>query len=474
MKAITLIERWRELSPGDWAESEYGWILPNSKPIVLADWQRAVLDTWYANSNVSTLAISAPKKCGKTLLNAVLLCWRWLCLEGEHFAVGNDLDQSQARQFSEISDMVRRHPFLRSKVKSDKKRLEFKPTYSTITALPVDAAGNAGSNHLTCSHTEAWGIINEGAVRGFEELTPPPFRHHGYPSLRIVDSYAGFDGDSALWHGIVDRGLAGELISDHYPIYRNNRTLLFHIEGEEGQERCFRGDAEERIEYLTDQREQLRPAAYQRLHANKRSTGSESFISMDSWDACVDADLKPMMPNHDYRLYVGVDAALKHDCAAVVAVAYVEEQLVLARHRIWKPTKKAPLNLDGTIGAYLRELRDSYDIASVSYDPWQMASLSQQLTQDNLPMHEFAQSSPNLTAMSQNLFELIEHKTICLYADTELRNHAAHSVAIESSRGYRISKEKASNKIDGVVALAMASLEATRQGSETSLVLAAF
>ena len=89
-------------------------------------------------------------------------------------------------------------------------------------------------------------------------------------------------------------------------------------------------------------------------------------------------------------------------------------------------------------------------------------------------MHEFAQSSPNLTAMSQNLFELIEHKTIRLYADTELRNHAAHSVAIESTRGWRISKEKAANKIDGIVALAMASLEAVRQGSETSLVLAAF
>ena len=43
-----LIERWRELSPADWAESEYGWILPDGNPITLADWQRAVLDAWYA------------------------------------------------------------------------------------------------------------------------------------------------------------------------------------------------------------------------------------------------------------------------------------------------------------------------------------------------------------------------------------------------------------------------------------------
>jgi phage terminase large subunit-like protein len=149
-------------------------------------------------------------------------------------------------------------------------------------------------------------------------------------------------------------------------------------------------------------------------------------------------------------LYVGVDAALKNDCAAVVAVSYVDEKLVLARHRIWKPTKQAPLDLDGTIGAHLRELDDGYDIASVAYDPWQMASLSQQLAQDNLPMLDFTQSSPNLTAMSQNLFELIEHSNICIYASVEPRNHAAHCVAVESTRGWRISKTKAANKIDGM------------------------
>jgi len=100
--------------------------------------------------------------------------------------------------------------------------------------------------------------------------------------------------------------------------------------------------------------------------------------------------------------------------------------------------------------------------------------LSNRLNQEGLPMREYPQSSPNLTAMSQNLFELIQHGNIQLYPDDQLRSHAAHCVAIESARGWKISKEKAANKIDGIVALAMASLEAVRQGSETSLILAAF
>ncbi len=53
----------------------------------------------------------------------------------------------------------------------------------------------------------------------------------------------------------------------------------------------------------------------------------------------------------------------------------------------------------------------------------------------------------------------------------KLRSHAAHCVAVESTRGWKTSKEKASNKIDDIVALAMASLDAVRGASELPLVL---
>jgi phage terminase large subunit-like protein len=43
-----------------------------------------------------------------------------------------------------------------------------------------------------------------------------------------------------------------------------------------------------------------------------------------------------------------------------------------------------------------------------------------------------------------------------LYADAALRQQALNTVAIESPRGFRIAKEKASRRIDAIVALAMA------------------
>ena len=69
-------------------------------------------------------------------------------------------------------------------------------------------------------------------------------------------------------------------------------------------------------------------------------------------------------------------------------------RVILGPHRIWTPVRGHTLDLDGTIGAFLRELRDGCDIASVLFDPWQMSDLSMRLQRDGLPMNEYLQSSP--------------------------------------------------------------------------------
>src|SRR3990167_3445733 len=228
-----LVREWREAGPVAWAESAYGWLDVDGEPIRLEPWQRAVLTAWEAHRDaVTTLAVSNVQKTGKTLLNAVLLAWRWLALPGEHFAAGNDFDQSAGRQFEMVASMVRRHPYLRRTVKVGKAELVFTPTGSTVKALSTDAAGNAGANHLTASHTEAWGIVYEAGIRAYEELTPPPGRTYGLPALRICDSYAGYEGESTAWHGLVDRGLAGERIDVDWPIYRAGGLLPVHKDGD--------------------------------------------------------------------------------------------------------------------------------------------------------------------------------------------------------------------------------------------------
>jgi phage terminase large subunit-like protein len=243
--------------------------------------------------------------------------------------------------------------------------------------------------------------------------------------------------------------------------------LLFHMDGLEAQQRCFRGTSQHALVYYDDQRASLRPGTYQRLHENKRATGDEAFIPLDYWDKCIDPGHRPVLPTREQRLFVGVDASIKHDSAAVVAVYYDAKKgkVVLARHRTWQPTAKDPLDLDGTIGDYLRTMRREYNLGQILYDPYQMHDLSTRLKSDGLPMVEYPQSVPNLTDMGQNLYELIKSGNLILYPDEFMRVCASHAIALQSSRGWRIAKEKTSFKIDVIVALAMASLVTVKKGN---------
>ena len=64
---------------------------------------------------------------------------------------------------------------------------------------------------------------------------------------------------------------------------------------------------------------------------------------------------------------------------------------------------------------------------------------------------------PNCTLMGQTLFDLLKRtKSSFSMPIRELRQQALSTVAIENPRGWRIAKEKASKKIDVIVALAMA------------------
>jgi phage terminase large subunit-like protein len=92
--------------------------------------------------------------------------------------------------------------------------------------------------------------------------------------------------------------------------------------------------------------------------------------------------------------------------------------------------------------------------------------IERRLTAARLPVEEFPQTSGNLTAASQNLYDLIEGNNLVLYPDANMRLAASRAVAVETSRGWRISKEKASHKIDVIVALAMAAHAAVAASSE--------
>jgi len=452
-------EELQRLGPVAWAEGAHGWVGEDGQPITLAPWQRAALGAWWEHrADVSTFAISNVKKTGKTFADAVLLCWRWLALPGLHFAAANDLDQAQARQFLEISDMVRRSPFLSENVKVSKSELEFTLTGSRLVALALDAPGASGANQSTASHTEAWAVIYESGVRMWEELTPPPGKSYGLPALRIADSYAGFTGESKTWHKLIDRGLAGDRLPGEWPVYKAGGLLLFHMEGSEAQERCFRGSEVERLDYYAEQAETLRPNAFTRMHFNQRTSGESAFVTEEQWQACYSPDVHALAPGERVKLTLGADASTTHDYTSLVGMDGGDVRFV----RVWKPKKvagirfgKPTVDLEATIGQEVLNLHAGGQVSCVVYDPWQMAAVARSWEKAGIRCVEMPQTAQRVEADTA-LFNAIISRRIRHYKSPDLDEAVRNAITIETPRGIRLAKEKASRKIDPLVALSMA------------------
>jgi hypothetical protein len=454
-----LTQTWREMSPAAWAEHAYGWIMPDGKPITLTDWQRAALDAWWQHRLTTTcLAVSNTKKTGKTMCNGVLLAWRWLTMPGEHFVAANDLDQSSGRQFRMISDMAKRHPILKKHTRITRLRLTFGPTDSTLEALGTDAAGNAGANHHTVSHTESWGILYEAGVRSFEELAPPPGLAYGLPALRIADSYAGYTGESKTWHDLIDRGLAGDLVGGDWPVYKAGGLLLFHMDGAEAQERCFRGTPAQAKAYYTDQLESLRATAYSRQHLNERASGESQFVGLTLWDKTVDPDCRPLTPGDMRPVFLGADAATKRDFVGLVGCTWNPERkrTELVYVRKWDPKLlpklAAGVDLDGTVGREISRLHREHNVQACRFDPWQMASIMNRLQKAGVKVIEFPQGAQR-TQSDQLLYDAITSKSLTTFPSPALREAIRCAAAKDGPRGFRLQKRPGD---DLAVALSMA------------------
>jgi hypothetical protein len=71
---------------------------------------------------------------------------------------------------------------------------------------------------------------------------------------------------------------------------------------------------------------------------------------------------------------------------------------------------------------------------------------------------------PNCTKMGQTLFDLLNGRNIRLYPAADMSEQALHTVAIENPWGFKLAKEKTTNNIDSIVALAMACVAAIERG----------
>ena len=286
---------------------------------------------------------------------------------------------------------------------------------------------------------------------------PPPTRRI---ACRLTVIYAGFEGESALLEELHHRGLQQPQVAHN--LYAGDGMLMFWSHDPVAP---WQTDA-----WVAEMRRGLRANQFRRMIENRFVTTESSFVELAAWDKCVDSRIGHAVSNRGLSIWVGVDASIKHDSTAIVATTWDQkaQQVRLVTHRVFQPSLDEPLNFEATIERMLLDLHKRFFLRKVLFDPYQMQATAQRLTRAGLRMEEFPQSPANLTAASQNLFELIQGQNLLAYPDADMRLAISRAVAIETLRGWRITKEKQSHKIDVVIALAMAAHAAVQGHSENS------
>jgi len=433
-----------------WAEEQ--WIVRDTgKLIHLEAHQQEILSLFFTRGSDGrfpwqTYLWSEPKKSGKTEIGGLVGLWVASTEQGvpEVYALANDREQSRARGFNAMSLAIKKNDVMAAELKTRKDRIEF-PDGAFIETVPIDYAGGAGAAPVLSLWDELWAYTSERALRLWDEFTPVPTRLN---SIRLITTYAGFRNESKLlWDLYTKTVRRGRRIHKTLEIY----------ESKDGSVVAYWSHTPrmpwQTERYYAQQREQLRPSAYRRLHRNEWVKAETAFIAPEQWDALPAIPMPE--PSKSYPVYASVDAAHKRDCTAVTAVGFRDGAPFLVRHRIWTPTPGSPVIPEETAAPYLRKLHKDFRLKRVRYDPAHFETAAIRLGRAGLPMQEYTQTADHLTRMGTALFDVIRYQRLGIYPAPDLRGHVLNAAAKETARGWQLIKQSETQKIDAAISLGM-------------------
>jgi phage terminase large subunit-like protein len=421
-------------------------------PWHLAPYQRDVLDLMF-RKHYPLRCWSEPKKSGKSHITECVALCEAITAPGVRVGIfANDSEQAESIIYTGIRDLIRQNPDLRKTAKILAKVIRFS-NGSEIEWFASDYQGGAGHRRKLSIIDEPWSMSSERSHRLFEELLPIPTVPDSYLWLCTT---AGFAAEGSFLEDLYRRGIKGKRLSKKLELFQDAGLCMFwsHTPRQPWQTKAF----------YDEQRRLLRPNSFSRQHENRWISSEQAYVTREQWMACVNTDHRPSISRWT-ETYWGLDIGLKSDNAAVVGVTYDGTRISLLDHHVWRPSKGEPVSIQA-IEEFLLSLRSRFRVKKIFCDPWQAASLIQRLQHGGFgsAIQEYPQTPPNLTVATEELYRLITSRNLIAYSDPQIMAHVLNAVTVDSSRGVRLSKEKASRKIDLCVALAMACAAALEHG----------
>ena len=458
--------------------------------VKLRPWQKNEIRKIYDNPEGTRRAIiSFGRKNAKTTLAAFLLLLH-LC-GPEHKPNGQLFSSAQSREqaaviFALAAKIVRMSPDLNVVVvvRDTAKQLECPELGTLYRALSADASTAFGLSPAFMVHDEL------GQVRGprspLYEALETATGAQAAPLSVIISTQATKDSD--LLSVLIDDAIAGHdkrVVVSLYTAPKGDDPFL--AETIKKANPAF-GDflnAKEVLAMANDaKRMPAREAEYRNLVLNQRVETNNPFVSEGLWKSC--GTLPTSLDG--LAVYGGLDLSSVADLTALV--------LIGKRDRVWQvhPTFWLPENglrlkaqkdrvpydvwhregfLATTPGnsvsyeyvaAYLFEVCQTLDVRKIAFDRWNMkhlkpwlerAGFSEQRIEDIFV--EFGQGTQSMSPALRDLEQAIKEKEIAHGNHPVLSMCAACAVVVSKDDANRkLSKEKSTGRIDGLVSLTMA------------------
>ena len=496
---------WRVKGPDGWTRGERNaaWIqqfcmVPEGKdrgkPVRLRDWQVAELRKIY-DTPTRTAILSFGRKNGKTALIAFIvllhLCGPEAELGSEVVSGARSRDQA-AMVFRYASKCVRLNPDLSEivRIRDTAKELECPDLQTVYKALSADASTNLGRSPRLAVHDEL------GQVKGprdeFYEAIDTAQGAHDHPMTLIISTQAPRPGD--LLSVLIDDAIKGADPMTKVSLYSAPEDLdPFSEEALLAANPAF-GDFLN-ADYCRELAEKARrmpsrEAAYRNLILNQRVNMHNPFITRSVWE------MNARDPDFDqcHEFYIGLDLSARNDLTALVLIGRDEDGGVHVSPEFFAPMvgvedrserDREPYDVWGREGLItltpgssvdyryvaerLAELCDELPVVAVSFDRWRMDVLKRELSAIGveLPLVEFGQGFKDMTPALESLESLLLAGIVRHGSHPVLDMCAENAVAVMDPAGNRkLDKSKATGRIDGMVALAMAVGKASTQPVE--------
>ena len=464
-------------------------VVPEGKlvgqPIILADFQKQFILDIYDNSNNTRRAIlSIARKNGKTGLIAGIVLAHLVGSEAQLNSqiISGARSRDQAAQvFNYASKMVMLSPKLSEIVR-------IVPSGKKLIGLPLNVEYKALSAEAKTAHglSPIVAILDEvGQVRGaqddFIDAITTAQGAHEKPLLIAISTQSSDDAD--LFSQWIDDAQASKDPKTVCHVYAAPKDA--GLLDEDGWKAA--NPALGVFRSLEDLEEQAKQAVrmpssentFRNLCLNQRVSTVSPFISRDVWKSCGGA----LLDFGDAEVFAGLDLSARTDLTALLIAGKIngvwhtkpyfwtpEKGLVDRSKRDRQPydmwvrqgymqtTPGATVDYEYVahdIGAILENL----NIKAIAYDRWRIDLMRKELDKigANLPLIEFGQGYKDMSSALDELESELLNKRVAHGNNPVLTMCAANAVVSKDPAGNRkLDKSKATGRIDGLVAMAMA------------------